>query len=68
MLELTILLLKQLAATGDQRAFRTLMDLDRRYGASEPDKPIGFLIVPEVRDEAEWMEMAAWMAMPRDDG
>ncbi len=60
-LELTVLLLKQFAAAGDQRAYRTLMDLDRRYGAPDPGNPVGFLVVPEVRDEAEWLEMAELM-------
>ncbi len=60
-LELTVLLLKQLAATGDQKAFRTLIDLDRRHGSPEPGKPVGYLVVPEVRDETEWLEMVELM-------
>ena len=65
-LELTVLLLKQLAAAGDQRAYRTLMDLDHRYGAPEPGKPVGYLVVPEVRNEAEWLELAELMRCDND--
>jgi hypothetical protein len=54
-LELTILLLKQLSAAGDQRAYRAYMDLERRFGHDDPaSEQRGYLIVPEVRDRAEW--------------
>ena len=62
-LELTILLLKKLAAGGDQRAYRTLMDLSRRFGPAE-EESVGFLIVPESCDTIE-----EWIALhsPKDD-
>ena len=51
-LELTVMLLKTLAASGDQRAYKALMDLDVQHSPSEP---IGFLIVPEKLTMEEWV-------------
>lgn len=56
-LELTILLLKQLAAAGDQKAYWVQLDLARRYGESEPDQPVGYLLIPTVASREEWIEM-----------
>jgi len=46
------MLLKTLAASGDQRAYKALMDLDVQHSPSEP---IGFLIVPEKLTMEEWV-------------
>lgn len=57
-LELVVLLLKQLAATGDQRAYRALMDLERRFGSHEDEgREPGYLMVPVVRDLEEWQAL-----------
>jgi hypothetical protein len=53
-LELVVLLLKALAAAGDQRAYRALMDLDQRFGAQEGDKVAHFIVVPERLTQEEW--------------
>ena len=53
-LELTVMLLKTLAASGDQRAYKALMALDLQHSPQDSHEPIGFLIVPEVLTQEEW--------------
>lgn len=57
-LELTIMLLKKLAAAGDQRAYRSMMELGRRFGPPDDGKPVGYLIVPEpCATTEEWQAL-----------
>ena len=44
-----------MAAAGEQRAYRALMDLDSRYGPQDCDKPVGYLVVPEQLTIEEWV-------------
>jgi len=53
-LELTVMLLKRLAASGDQRAFNALMALDQRHAPPSGDERVGYVIVPERLTEEEW--------------
>lgn len=55
-LELVILLLKQLAATGDQRAYRALMKLSEDFGPQESNERPGWLVIPVIDTWEEWME------------
>jgi Family of unknown function (DUF5681) len=67
-LELTILLLKKLAASGDQRAYRTLMDLDRQCTPPESEIPRGYIIIPDRLTEEEWeAKYSPKDALPDDD-
>lgn len=54
-LELTVMLLKTLAASGDQRAFNALMVLDQRHAPPSGDERAGYVIVPERLTEEEWV-------------
>lgn len=62
-IELALILLKQLAASGDRRAFKAFNDLDKQFGRTEFDKPVGLIILPERLTEEEWEEMYS----PKDD-
>ena len=54
-IELILILLKQLAASGDQRAFKAFTDLERRFGPVDTDgRKIGYLVVPEELTREEW--------------
>ena len=54
-IELVLILLKQLAASGDQRAFKAFTDLERRFGPVDTDgRKIGYLVVPEELTREEW--------------
>ena len=66
-LELTVMLLKQLAASGDQRAYSALMALDRRHGPPDSDEAIGFLIVPERLTKEEWVAKYSPKDEPPED-
>lgn len=55
-LKFTILLLKQLAAAGDQRAYRALMKLSEDFGPQESNERPGWLIIPVINTWEEWME------------
>jgi hypothetical protein len=59
-IELVLILLKQLAASGDQRAFKAFIDLEKRFGPVDLDgKVIGYLVVPEELTPDEWMTQYA---------
>lgn len=53
-LELVVMLLKKLAASGDQRAYRCLMDIDKKSNPTDGEKPLGFIVLPEKLTEEEW--------------
>jgi len=48
------MLLKRLAASGDQRAFNALMVLDQRHASPSGEERAGSVIVPERLTEEEW--------------
>jgi len=51
-IELVLILLKQLAASGDQRAFKAFTNLEKQYGPVDIDaKKVGYLVVPEELTE-----------------
>ncbi len=55
-IELTLITLKLLAASGDQRAFKAFTDLEKKFGPVDMDgKKVGFLVVPEELTQEEWM-------------
>ncbi len=55
-IELVLILLKQLAASGDQRAFKAFNDLEKRFGLIDADQvQAGYLVVPEELTPEEWM-------------
>ena len=63
-IELVLILLKQLAASGDQRAFKAFTNLEKQYGPSDTsDNKIGYLVVPEALTEEEWEARYS----PKDD-
>ena len=53
-LELVVMLLKKLAASGDQRAYRCLMDIDKRSSPADGDAPMGYIILPQTLTVEEW--------------
>lgn len=54
--ELVLILLKQLAASGDQRAFKAFTDLEKRFGPVDLNgKKVGYLVVPEQLTPEEWV-------------
>lgn len=56
-LELIIMKLKALAAGGQPQATTLYAKVSARHGDSVPDdRPIGFLVVPEVLTPEEWLE------------
>ena len=67
-LELVLLLLKQMAAAGDQRAYRSLMDLDRRMTPAGHGAAARYLIVPERLSEEEWEAKHSPKEVPPSDG
>lgn len=55
-IELVLILLKQLAASGDQRSFKAFTDLEKRFGPVDLDgKKVGYLVVPEQLTPEEWV-------------
>jgi len=55
-IELVLILLKQMAASGDNRAFKAFTDLERRFGPTETEQQqVGYLVVPETLTEEEWV-------------
>lgn len=55
-IELTLITLKLLAASGDQRAFKAFTDLEKQFGPIDADQPrAGYLVVPETLTEEEWI-------------
>jgi hypothetical protein len=56
-IELVLILLKQIAASGDQRAFKAFTDLERRFGPVDMEgKQIGYIVLPEPLTMEEWVE------------
>lgn len=55
-IELTLIILKQLAASGDQRAFKAFTDLEKKFGPLDMDgQKVGYLVVPEELTPEEWV-------------
>ena len=55
-IELVLILLKQLAASGDQRSFKAFTNLEKKFGPVDMDgKKVGYLVVPEELTPEEWM-------------
>ena len=54
-IELVLILLKTLAASGDQRAFKAYADLERRFGPVDTDEQkFGYIVIPEALTREEW--------------
>ena len=68
-IELVLILLKQLAASGDQRAFKAFTDLEKRFGPVDLDgKTVGYLVVPEQLTPEEWIAKYSPKEPPPGDG
>ena len=56
-LELIVMLVKQLAASGHQQATKLYTAVLEKYGRQESNQQkVGYLIVPEVLTQEEWTE------------
>lgn len=63
-IELTLILLKKLAASGDQRAFKAFTNLERQFGPIDADEQkIGYIVIPEALTREEWEAKYS----PKDD-
>lgn len=63
-LEVIIMTLKQLTASGHAAATALYMKCVARHGTQQaPDQPIGYIVVPEALTREEWEAMY----MPKDD-
>jgi hypothetical protein len=63
-LELIVMTLKQLTATGHAAATALYMKCVARHGTQQPsDQPIGYIVVPEALTREEWEARY----MPKDD-
>ncbi len=68
-IELVLILLKQLAASGDQRAFKAYTDLERRFGPVDMDgTEIGCIVLPERLNREEWEAKYSPKDSPPGDG
>jgi len=68
-IELTLITLKLLAASGDQRAFKAFTDLETRFGPVNVNvKKVGYLVVPEQLTQEEWMAKYSPKEPPPGDG
>lgn len=68
-IELVLVLLKKLAASGDQRAFKAFTDLERRFGPIDSDEQkVGYIVVPEALTREEWEAKYAPKDVPPGDG
>jgi hypothetical protein len=68
-IELALILLKQLAASGDQRAFKAFTNLEKQFGPVDMDgKKVGYLVVPEQLTPEEWMAKYSPKEPPPGDG
>lgn len=68
-IELVLILLKQLAASGDQRAFKAFTDLEKRFGPVDLNgKKVGYLVVPEQLTPEEWVAKYSPKEPPPGDG
>jgi hypothetical protein len=68
-IELVLILLKQLAASGDQRAFKAFTDLERRFGPVDMEgKKIGYIVLPESLTREEWEAKYSPKDPPPGDG
>ena len=54
-LELILLTLRHRAFEGDPKAFKALQELEARFGPQEPKRQGGYIVVPEVLTEEEWI-------------
>lgn len=67
-IELTLIILKQLAASGDQRAFKAFTGLEKTFGPVDLNgKKVGYLVVPEELTEEEWIAKYSPNEWPPDD-
>lgn len=63
-LELIVMILKQLAATGHAAASTLYMKCVARHGTQQaPDQPIGYIVIPEALTREEWEARYS----PKDD-
>ena len=54
-IELVLILLKKLAASGDQRAFKAFTGLERQFGPVDPTpQKVGYIDLPERLTREEW--------------
>ena len=68
-IELVLILLKKLAASGDQRAFKTFTDLERRFGPIDADdQKVGYIVLPEALTREEWEAKYSPKDIPPGDG
>ena len=57
-LEVIVMTLKQLTATGHAAASTLYMKCVARHGTQqEPDQPIGYIVLPEALTREEWVEI-----------
>ncbi len=55
-LELIIMMVKQMAASGHQQATKLYTELMEEYGRQEPSqKAVGWIVIPETLTEEEWV-------------
>jgi hypothetical protein len=67
LLELIVLLVKQLAASGHQQATKLYTAVLEKYGRQEPNNSkVGYLIVPERLTMEEWVEKFSPKEKPPD--
>lgn len=68
-IELVLIILKKLAASGDQRAFKAFTDLERRFGPVDAEQQkVGYIVVPEALTREEWEAKYAPKDIPPGDG
>lgn len=68
-IELILILLKKLAASGDQRAFKAFTDLERRFGLTDAEEQkVGYIVLPERLKREEWEDKYAPKDVPPGDG
>ena len=65
--ELVILTLRDLALKGDVRAHDEVHKLLMKYGPQEPDRPAGYIVVPETLTMAEWEAYAQEVQANQED-
>ncbi len=66
-LDLIVMLLKQLAASGHQQATNLFTSVNEKYGRQEPDNRVtSYLVVPEVLTKEEWVAKYSPKEKPPD--
>ncbi len=68
-IELVLIILKKLAASGDQRAFKAFTDLQRQFGPVDPaEQKVGYIVLPERLTREEWDAKYRPKDVPPGDG